>query len=205
MTQQVQRLHTEEQLFQRLSHHRLKSLAAKSASSNSSSGLTDLSDIADGIRAEMQLDPAFQNAIANSLDMSGDFGAEEKEYGPTSSVPTSPLDLSGGHQAHNSNGSTKSLKSVKFAMFEPEVGHDSAGVSSFGSAENMVGTIREDDEDLEAVDDAVIEERYNTLLQRKKSQLGQKQRKLLTMHSVNKLTNLIDNISHAKSDSMSGQ
>lgn len=203
VAQQVRRINTEDRLFQKLSHHRLRSIALRatsgSSSSSSSSGssgsnLTDLSEIASELRLDMKLDPALENAIAASLDMGHITTSDIDEKGNEN------YDGNNQPQKHKKSGSGGSVKSVKFKMFEPETGNDAngLGVTVFGgSIEDIVRTIPED-EDLAALDDAEVEKQYNHLLQRKKSRLGVSQRKLLTMHSVNKLSTLIDGISLTK-------
>merc|ERR1712176_1469705 len=70
---------------------------------------------------------------------------------------------SGGSSSSSSTQSRNSGKSVKFniAMFEPETGNDSVGVSSYGgsSANSMImhHIPEHDDEDLAQLDDEVIE------------------------------------------------
>merc|ERR1719361_139308 len=144
----------------------MKAMKATSGGSSSSSSLTDLSEVANELGFGAELEPAQINAIANSMDLSPiDVEFKEEE------------NLNGYHFQSSSGGSNKSRnsgKSVKFALFEPETGNDSVGVSSYGGLSNsIVMHAIPDDEDLAEMDEEVIEQHYHQLLQKKKSRLGQ--------------------------------
>merc|ERR1719347_1543535 len=130
------------------------SSGSSSSSSSSSGSPTDMSDIANELGFGAELEPAQINAIANSMDLSPiDVEFKEEE------------NVNGYHFQSSSGGSNKSRnsgKSVKFALFEPETGNDSVGVSSYGGSQNSIvmHTIPDDD-DLAEMDEEVIEQQYH--------------------------------------------
>mmetsp|Transcript_28651 Transcript_28651/g.45317 ORF Transcript_28651/g.45317 Transcript_28651/m.45317 type:complete len:440 (-) Transcript_28651:207-1526(-) len=83
-------------------------------------------------------------------------------------------------------------KKVGFALPEPETKVDG---NRNGDEEDEEDDFEIDvDDDLEDDDASALDKKYKKMVQRKQSSMAVFQRKLLTMQSVNKLTNLIDDM-----------